>query len=166
MGDQRQDVPRGDTVAAQRVGHEPHGFLSLPVQQSAEDSPRGPRVPTGVYEDVDQITVLIHRAPEILALTVDRHDDFIQEPRISESTLSALQLPSVVGAEFPAPLPTGFVRHDDASFGQQILNIPEALAVSVVEPDGMADDVGRTAMPKGAGPASVPPGIVLGGELT
>ena len=91
----------GDTVAAQLVGHEPHGFLSLTVQQSAEESPRGPRVPTGLYEDVDQITVLIHRAPEILALTVDRHEDVIQEPRISESTLSALQLPSVVGAEFP-----------------------------------------------------------------
>ena len=52
------------------------------------------------------------------------------------------------------------------SFGQQILNIPEAHAVSVVEPDGMADDVGRKAMPKVAGPASVHPGIVLGGELT
>ena len=156
----------GDTVAAQRVGHEPHGFLSLTVQQSAEESPRCPRVPTGLYEDVDQITVLIHRAPEILALTVDRHEDFIQEPRISESTLSALQLPSVVGAEFPAPLPNGFVRHDDSSFGKQILNIPEAHAVSVAEPDGMADDVGRKAMPKVAGPASVHPGIVLGGELT
>ena len=33
----------GDTVAAQRVGHEPHGFLSLTVQQSAEESPRCPR---------------------------------------------------------------------------------------------------------------------------
>ena len=156
----------GDTVAAQLVGHEPHGFLSLTVQQSAEESPRCPRVPTGLYEDVDQITILIHRAPEILALTVDRHEDFIQEPRISESTLSALQLPSVVGAEFSAPLPNGFVRHDDSSFGKQILNIPEAHAVSVVEPDGMADDFGRKAMSKVAGPASVHPGIVLGGELT
>ena len=59
MGDQRHDVPMGDTVAAQLVGHEPHGFLSLTVQQSAEESPRCPRVPTGLYEDVDQITVLI-----------------------------------------------------------------------------------------------------------
>ena len=156
----------GDTVAAQLVGHEPHGFLSLTLQELSEEFPRRPRVPTGLYEDVDQITVLIHGAPEILALTVDRHEDFIQEPRISESTLSALQLPSVIGAEFPAPLPNGFVRHDDASFGQQILDIPEAQAVSVVEPDGMADDFRRKAMPKVAGPASVHPGIVLGGELT
>ena len=157
MGDQRHEVPMGDTVAAQLVGHEPHGFLSLTLQQSAKESPRCTPVPTGLYEDVDQVTVLIHRAPEILALTVDRHEDFVQEPRISESTLSSLQLPSVVGAELPAPLASGFVGHDDASFGQQILNIPEAQAVSVVEPDGMADDVGRKAMPMVAGPESVHP---------
>ena len=106
----------GDTVAAQLVGHEPHGFLSLTLQQSAKESPRCTPVPTGLYEDVDQVTVLIHRAPEILALTVDRHEDFVQEPRISESTLSSLQLPSVVGAELPAPLANGFVGHDDSSF--------------------------------------------------
>ena len=81
----------GDTVAAQLVGHEPHGFLSLTLQQSAKESPRCTPVPTGLYEDVDQVTVLIHRAPEILALTVDRHEDFVQEPRISESTLSSAQ---------------------------------------------------------------------------
>ena len=86
--------------------------------------------------------------------------------RISESTLSALQLPSVVGAEFPAPLPNGFVRHDDASFGQQILNIPEAQAVSVIQPDGVADDFRRKTMPKVAGSSNVHPGIVPRGELT
>ena len=90
-----------DTVAVQLVGHEQHGFLSLTLQQSAEESPRRTPVPAGLYEDVDQVTVLIHRAPEILALTVDRHEDFVQEPRISESTLSALQLPGVVVAREP-----------------------------------------------------------------
>ena len=48
----------------------PYGFLSLTLQQSAKESPRCTPVPTGLYEDVDQVTVLIHRAPEILALTV------------------------------------------------------------------------------------------------
>ena len=35
-----------DTVAAQLVGHEPHGFLSLTLQQSAKESPRCTPVPT------------------------------------------------------------------------------------------------------------------------
>ena len=72
----------------------------------------------------------------------------------------------VIGAELPAPLPNSFVRHDDAAFGQQILDIPEAQAVSVIQPDGVADDFRRKAMPKVAGSSNVHPGIVPRGELT
>ncbi len=155
-----------DPVAAQLVGHEPHRFLSLTLQEPPKESPRRTRVPAGLDEDVDQVTVLVHRAPEILALTVDPYEDFVQEPRISESTLSALQPPRVVKAELPAPLPNRFVRHDDSPFGQQILDIPEAQAVSVVQPHGVVDDFRRKAMPKVAGSTRVHPGIVPRGELT
>ena len=156
----------GDAVAAQLVGHETHGFLALTFQEFPKESPRGTPVPTRLHEEVDQVTVLVHRAPEILALTVDRDEDFVQEPCISESTLSALQSPRVIGTELPAPLPNGFVRHDNAPFGQQILDIPEAQAVSVVEPHGVADDVGRKAMPQVAGSTLCHPDIVPRGELT
>ena len=109
VGNQGHDIPMCDAVAAQLVGHEPHGYLSLTVQQSAEESPRCTRVPTGLYEEVDQVTVLVDRPPQILALTVDRHEHFVQEPGVSESTLASLQPPGVIGAELP--LPNGFVRH-------------------------------------------------------
>ena len=49
------------------------------------------------------------------------------------------------------PLPNRFVRHDDAAFGQQILDVAEAQAKAVVEPDCVTDDLGRKAMPKVAG---------------
>ena len=73
----------------------------------------------------------------------------IRVPRVRE----------VTGRELP-------LRSYQALHGDGALNIPEAQAVSVVEPDGMADDFGRKAMPMVAGPASVHPGIVPGGELT
>ena len=41
-----------------------------------------------------------------------------------------------------------------------------AQAVSVIQPDGVADDVRRQAMPKVAGSSNVHPGIVPRGELT
>ena len=166
VGDQGHDVPMGDAVATQLVGYETTRFLSLTLQEFPKESPRRPPVPTGLDKEVDQVTVLIHRAPEILALTVNRDEDFVQKPRIAESALSALQPPGVVGAELPAPLPNGFVRHDEASLGKEILDIPEAQAVSVVQPDGVADDYRRKAMPKVARSASVHPGIVPRGELT
>ena len=155
-----------DTVAAQLVGHETTRFLSLTLQEFSEESPRRTPVPTGLDEQVNQVTVLVHGAPQILALTVDRDEDFVQQPRISESTLTSLHPPGVIGAELPAPLPNSFVRHDDAAFGQQILDIPEAQAVSVIQPDGVADDFRRKAMPKVAGSSNVHPGIVPRGELT
>ena len=166
MGDQGHDVPMGDAVAAQLVGHETRRFLALPLQESPKESSRRTCVPAGLNEEVDQVPVLVHGAPEILALTVNRDEDFVQKPRIAESALSALQPPGVIGAELPAPLPNGFVRHDDASFGKQILDIPEAHAVSVVHPHGVADDVRRKAMPEVAGSSRVHPGIVPRGELT
>ena len=87
-------------------------------------------------------------------------------PRIAESPLTPLQPPSIVGTELPAPLANGFVRHENAPFGQQILDIPEAQTVSVVQPHGMADDGRRKAMPQVAGSTSVHLGIVPCGELT
>ena len=81
MGDQGHDLPMGDAVAAQLVGHETNRFLSLTLQDSSKESPRCAPVPTRLYEDIDHVPVLIHRAPEILALPVDRDEDFVQEPR-------------------------------------------------------------------------------------
>jgi len=155
-----------DSVAAQLVSHETHGCLSLTLQESSKESPRRTPVPAGLDEEVDQVTVLVHGAPQILALAVDRDEDFDKEPRVAEATLSSLQPPGVIGAELPAPLPNGLVRHDDASFGQQILDIPEAQAVSVVQTHGVADDVRRKAMPRIAGSTGAHPGIVPRGELT
>ena len=134
VGDTGHDVPLGNSVAAQLVGHERTRFLALTLQELSEESPRRTPVPTGLDEKVNQVTVLVHGTPQILALTVDRDEDFVQKPRISESTLTSLQPPGVIGAELPAPLPNSFVRHDDAAFGQQILDIPEAQAVSGSRP--------------------------------
>jgi len=86
-----------DTVASQLIGHETARFLSLttPKECPKESSCRTP-VAARLYEDVDHVTVLVNRAPEILALAVDRDEDFVQKSHISESTLTSPQLPSVV----------------------------------------------------------------------
>ena len=57
-----------NTVAAQLVGHEPHGFLSLTFQEFPKESSRRAPVPTGLDEEVDQVTVLVDRTPQILTL--------------------------------------------------------------------------------------------------
>ena len=164
--DEGHDGLMGDTVASQLVGDEATRFLSLALEQPPKESPCRTPIPPRLDKDIDHVAVLIHRAPEILPLTVDRHEDLVEKPRISESTLSSLQAPRVVGAELLAPLPNRLVRHEHASFSQQILDIPEAQAVPVIDPHGVADDLRRKAMPQVTGSTSGHPDIVPRRTLT
>ena len=136
-----------DTITSQLVGDETTRCLSLALEQPPKESPCRTPIPTRLDKNIDHVAVLIHPAPEILPLTVDRHKDLVQKSRVSESTLSSLQAPRVVRAELPAPLPNCLVRHENATFSQQILDIPEAQAVPAIDPHGVADDLRRKAMP-------------------
>jgi hypothetical protein len=155
-----------DTVTSQCVGDEATRCLSLALEQPPQASLCRTPIPTRLDNDIDHVAVLIHRAPERRPLTVDRHEDLVEQPRISESTVSALQAPRVGGAELPAPLPNRLVGHEDASFSQQTLDIPEAQAVPVIDPHGVADDLRRKAMPQVAGSTSGHPDLVLRRTLT
>ena len=117
-------------------------------------------------EDIDDISVLINSPPEILSLTADLHEDFIQEPDISEAALSSSQLPSVVWTELPVPLRDRFVRHDDSSLGKQSFDLSEAQTELIIDPDGVADDFRWRTMPEIARPAAFHPAILQGDELT
>ena len=49
-------------------------------------------------------------------------------------------------AELERPLPHGFVAHEDAASGQHLLDHPQAQREAEVEPDRVADDLGREAV--------------------
>ena len=53
------------------------------------------------------------------------------------------QRPGVVGPEGLTPQPDRLVRDGDPAFGEQILDVAEAQAKAVVEPDCVTDDLGR-----------------------
>ena len=150
-----------DTVASQLVSHETKRFPPLTLYELPEESPCRTPVPTGLYEDIDHIAILINSPPQILSLTVDFDEDFVQMPCIAEPTLSSSQLASVVRTELPAPLSHGFVRHDDTSFGKQIFDLPETQTELIIGPHSVADDFRWKTMPEVAGsmthdPASLP----------
>ena len=154
------------TVATELVGDEPKRFLSLTLHKLPQEFPRRTSVPTGLYENIDDVAILIHRAPQILTLPVNRDKDFVQEPGISEATLPSSQLPRVVWTELAAPLSNRFVRHDDASFGKQIFDLSEAQTELIIEPNGVADYFGRKTMPEIARSAAFHTAIVPRGALT
>ena len=67
------------------------GFSSLAVQQSSKESFRGVLITVRLNQDVDHIAVLIHGAPEILLLTVDSNEDFVQVPDAAKAALTSVQ---------------------------------------------------------------------------
>ena len=82
-------------------------------------------------------------SPKILLPAVDCDEEFVQIPGIAEATLFPLKTPGILGAEFPTPSPDGFVRNRDSAFGQKIFHIPEAKTEAMIDPHGVANDLGR-----------------------
>jgi len=79
-------------------------------------------------------------------LTPDCHEEFVQVPDVAQATLPAPEYAGVFGTELSAPLSNGLVGDYDPSLCQQILNISQAQAKSIIEPNGMADDIRRKSM--------------------
>src|SRR5205809_1075804 len=48
----------------------------------------------------------------------------------------------------PAPVPDALVGHDHAALGQDQLDVPQTEAEYMIQPDRVADDLGREAMPR------------------
>src|SRR5215831_13226671 len=74
-------------------------------------------------EDVQDVVVLIHRAPQVMALTVNRQKHFIQMPCIARLRATATQPIGVILPKLPAPFADGFVGHSDTTFEQEFLHV-------------------------------------------
>jgi hypothetical protein len=93
------------------------------LQQLSEESLRGFGVPAWLNEDVEHDAVLIHGAPKIMSHALDPNEHlvevlFVPRPRTASSRPAGKAL-----AEFLAPAPDGLTGDDDATLGQQQLNI-------------------------------------------
>jgi hypothetical protein len=94
-------------------------------------------------EDVDLFPILVHGPPEIVPLALDLHEDFIQVPHVSQTTLVMSKHPRVLRPELPAPLPNSLVGDDNPALRQEFLDVAEAQGESVVQLDTVADDLRR-----------------------
>jgi hypothetical protein len=94
-------------------------------------------------KDVDHVSILIHGPPEIVARPLDVHEELIQVPDVAETTLPSPELSGVEWAELPTPLPDGLVGDYGSSLRQEFLHVPEARRESMVQPNGVTDDLGR-----------------------
>ena len=77
---------------------------------------------------------------------MDGEEDFIQMPFVAGSGTPAPELIGIGLPELQAPFADRFIGHEDPAGEQQLFHITVAQAEAEVEPDAMADDLGRKPM--------------------
>ena len=88
MDDGRHHRPGRRNIASQFVRHGPPGRATLTLQQLPKEAFGSTSVATRLDEDIDHVTILINRTPEILPLTLNGDEHLVQVPRVAQATLS------------------------------------------------------------------------------
>jgi hypothetical protein len=110
------------------------------LQETIEETLGGRAVSPILYQNVQHDSVLVHRTPRM------RMNTSIKMPGIAGLRSSPTQPLGEVGTELQAPMPDALMGHNDAAFRQYQLDVAQAEAEHVIQPDGMADDLGRKPM--------------------
>src|SRR5271166_3524946 len=95
---------------------------------------------------VEHNALLIHGAPQMVLHSLDPDEHFVEVPFVSWPGPAAAQTAGKCLAELLAPAPDRLIGSDNASFSQEQLDIPQAEVEHVIQPDGLADDLGGKAM--------------------
>jgi hypothetical protein len=143
MDDRRHDDPVRGVVAAEAIGDKATWHPGIPFQQFTKEPGSCVTIPAGLQQDVDDLAVLVDGPPEILTLTANGHEEFVQMPRVAHGPGPPPEPPRVLEAEGFAPVPDGFVRDGDGALGEEVFDVAEAEGEPVVEPDGVADNGAR-----------------------
>ncbi len=136
-----KQVALGDAVAAQFVGHDHPRHVLQALQQPLEELLGSFGIPPVLHEDVERDAFLVDRAPEIVLHAPDPDEHLVEMPLVSGLRTAAAHGFGKALAKFPAPAPHGLIRDDDAPLREQELDIPQAEAEHMIQPDGMADNL-------------------------
>ena len=90
--------------------------------------------------------VLIHGTPQIVLHALDPDEHLIHVPLVPGSWSAKPQAVCEGLAKLLAPSTNRLVRDNSATLSQKQLDIPEADAEHMVQPDSMADDLGGKAV--------------------
>ena len=118
----RHQLPLGGPITLQFIRDDHPWNVLASLEQLAKEPFGRSLIATGLDQDIENITILIHGAPEIVPLI------------------------SVLLAKLAAPLPNRFIRHENATREEEFFHIAVAETKAKIEPDGMADDLGRKPM--------------------
>src|SRR5947209_7885289 len=133
-------------VGSQVVCHQPIGDHRVFLEKLAHQFQRRAPVATGLNENVENLALGVDGAPEVSQLAVDLQVDFIQMPNRVRLWPTLSQIRRDDRTEMVHPSANGFVRHRNPSLGQQVLDVTQAEGEPKIEPNRLANDLGREAI--------------------
>ena len=151
-----QDLPLRRAVALQFVCNDDAGHVLEPLEQLTKELLRRLLVAATLHQDVEHVIVLIHGAPQVMALPIDRQKHLVEVPLVPWLGASTLQLIGVLLPKLATPLADGFMGEVDPAFEQQLLYITVAQREAIVEPDSVGSNIRLESLPFIGVPAPSP----------
>ena len=96
-------------------------------------------VSSTLNQDVEHVSILIHRSPYIMLLASYGENHLVHVPFVSTARTPATQLIGVGLSKFEAPLPDGFRGDDDPALRQNFLNITKTEREAEIQPNSVTD---------------------------
>jgi hypothetical protein len=141
-----QHLPLRGTIAFQAIGDDDPWDVVAALEELAEELLGRPLVTPTLHQDVEHMAVLIHRPPQIVTRTTDREKHLVQVPLVAGPGAPTSELIDIRLSEFSAPLPDRLVGDDDATGEQELFHITVAETEPEIQPDAVADNLGREAV--------------------
>ena len=82
-------------IATQLIGHYLPRFASMTSQQAPEETFSRSPIPLGLQIDINHFAILINSSPQIVLLTVDPYEDFVDEECVAVISMLSLQSSSL-----------------------------------------------------------------------
>ena len=139
----REYFPLRCAIAFQLVGDDHPWHVGQALQQLAEKFLRRFLVAAALHQHIEPVPVLIHRPPQVMPFAVAGQKHLVPVPRVARPGPAASELMGIRLSERAAPLPDRLGGDEDAAGEQQIFDVPVAEAEAEVEPDAVANDLGR-----------------------
>jgi hypothetical protein len=92
------------------------------------------------------MTILIDRPPQVVACTIDGQKHLIEVPFVTRSGPAATQLIGILPAKLAISRADRFIGDDDPTGEQQLFDIALDEAEMEVQPDAIAENLGREAV--------------------
>lgn len=143
----RQSTACCGSVATKFIREQTPRFFPLAFQDLAEEALCRPSITTALHEDIEYISILGHGPPQVVPLTADLDEYFVDVPGIAEPAFATFQGAPVARPEFDTPATNGLVRNDDSALGQKVFNVTVAQSEPVVDPDCVTDNLWRKSVP-------------------